>query len=230
MARNITLVTSFLDYECTKECSSLTIEGKPNIKKICEQLNKNSNGTTVYEINERSQFIDVWYLGKRISSIIGWYPENATSAYFKGEVETIDEDKAFNMFPLFPMSEEHKRKISEAEMGKKLSEETKKKIGDSNRGKKRSPEECVAIGQRDINSEDWNLAKCQPILCVENGVIYRSIRDAAKQLDCKYPAIIRVLKGERQHHHGYTFKKATYEEYIAQDIAQLIKVKLKTIK
>lgn len=39
-----------------------------------------------------------------------------------------------------PLSEEHKRKLSEAHMGKHFSEETKRKIGYGNRGKVRSEE------------------------------------------------------------------------------------------
>ncbi len=46
-----------------------------------------------------------------------------------------------------PLSEEHKRKISESEKGRKFSEETKKKISEANKGKKLSEETKMKLSK-----------------------------------------------------------------------------------
>lgn len=94
-----------------------------------------------------------------------------------------------------PLSEEHKRKISEANTGKIRSEETKKKISalksgknHPNWGKHLSEETKQKIGRKNkgkhrTDEEKENLRKIHsiPVQCVETGVIYDSALQAEKR-------------------------------------------------
>jgi len=44
------------------------------------------------------------------------------------------------------------------------------------------------------------------IVCLNTGVVYNSMKDAAEELNLTIPNIIQVLKGRRLETKGYSFK------------------------
>lgn len=102
-------------------------------------------------------------------------------------------------------SDETKRKISLRLTGIKRSEETKKKIGAASR--MRSPGK---LGKQ--ASEDQKI-KCRlsnpnrkPVMCIETGVVYLSITQAANVNGVHRQHIQEVLRGKRNSAGGYTWK------------------------
>ncbi len=104
------------------------------------------------------------------------------------EIEMIDKHNAFTKQYGYnatkggegsngiPCSEEKKNKISKANKGRKFSEKTKKIMSE------------LKLGVKPIN--------CKKVLCVETGVIYKSMHDAEKETGAKYKNISKVCKGE----------------------------------
>lgn len=84
-------------------------------------------------------------------------------------------------------TEEAKLKISKARKGFKVSEKTRKRMSQSH-----------------LNSDHVKKIR-KPIMCVENGVTYRSMSEAAKKLNLQVSNICHVLKGKRKNTKGYTF-------------------------
>lgn len=97
-------------------------------------------------------------------------------------------------------TEESKLKMSKASECKKHSKETKLKIGKiasiSLKGKKKSQEHCLNIGK----------SKSKSIICLNNGIIYQSLTQAAKELSLGKSHICHVLKGRYNHANNYKFK------------------------
>ena len=52
----------------------------------------------------------------------------------------------------------------------------------------------------------------KPVLCVETGVVYKSIKDAARQLNAHHILISKVCRGLRKTTLGLHFKFADKEE------------------
>ena len=95
-------------------------------------------------------------------------------------------------------SEETRRKIAEGNRGKHLSEETKKKIGDANRGRRASLETRRRMSES---------SRCKrKVLCVETGIIYNSIRDAAKDVGTPASNVGSVCTGKTKTAGGYSWK------------------------
>jgi len=106
----------------------------------------------------------------------------------------------------FEVSDETRRRLSESHKGKKApwnsykrSAATREKLSRifTGRpgfwtGKKRPPEHF----------------KTDPVLCLNNGVTYRSHREAAKALKVCFKKISLVVKGKRNHTGGYRFVRA----------------------
>ena len=97
-----------------------------------------------------------------------------------------------------PVSEETRRKIAEGNRGKHLSEETKKKIGDANRGRRASLETRRRMSE--------SSSRKRKVLCVETGIIYNSIRDAAKDVGTPASNVGSVCTGKTKTAGGYSWK------------------------
>lgn len=93
-------------------------------------------------------------------------------------------------------SEEQKLKWSLERKGKPVSEEHAAK----NR--------TARIGHK--NNETWRKAQfeshAKAIICLETNKVYRSAREAAKDLNLQYSKISNVCTGKRKSTGGYTFK------------------------
>lgn len=99
-------------------------------------------------------------------------------------------------------SELCRQRQKETATGKILTEETKKKIGENNIGKhKITPE----------HREKLNKSKHKKILCLDNGLIYSSSKEAEISLMLPRGKIGMVCSGRRKHTRGYHFRYYTEE-------------------
>lgn len=94
-------------------------------------------------------------------------------------------------------SEEKKRKISEAQRGRKLTEEHKAKLSIAKQGSHHAPPSAET--RKKISNSH---AKKQ-VYCEETDVIYESIRSCAKKLGLDPTAVCACCKGKHKSTHGY---------------------------
>ena len=92
-------------------------------------------------------------------------------------------------------SEETRRKIGEANRGKVISEDTRRKIGEANRGRIASEEL-----RRKMSDSSSNKRR---VICVETGVIYDSMREAAASVNTPRSNIGSVCTGKTKTAGGY---------------------------
>lgn len=105
-------------------------------------------------------------------------------------------------------SEETRRKISEAQIGKTLSEETKRKISKAHKGKHHaSPSEET---RRKISQAH----KKRPVICIDDGIIYESVQECGRRLQVDASSVSACCRGKisyvKNHHLKY------YDEYITK--------------
>ena len=101
-----------------------------------------------------------------------------------------------------PLSDEHRKKISKANLGKKRSESTRKKMSECLKGHRVTEETRKKLS---VNSK---LKKA--VRCIENGKIFDSITAAAKWANVSVNAISIALRGK-------TKKSANYHwEYVEE--------------
>jgi group I intron endonuclease len=126
------------------------------------------------------------------------------------------------------MSEDSKKKMSLSHLGernfnfgKPKSEEIKNKISAANIGKKRSQSFKDSRSQyMRLNNPQFNMSvekierlnayndiKKVKIICIETGIIYGSISEAAKELSISKGNISRVLSGKYKQTNGFSFKE-----------------------
>ena len=88
------------------------------------------------------------------------------------------------------LSKERCENQSKARRGKKHKEETKTKIGASNKGSHHSEET-----RRKMSEEHTQHPGPRKVLCVETGVVYDAIIDAARAYDIPQNCIVNVCRG-----------------------------------
>ena len=98
------------------------------------------------------------------------------------------------------VSEETRRKISDAQIGKIVSEETKKK--QSEIAKKRKHKPCSNETKKKI-SEKHNKKK---IICLETNEVFDSIQECRRKTGIEATSICAVCKGKHKTAKGYSFK------------------------
>ena len=128
---------------------------------------------------------------------------NLEQAVILEELLIVQYDTRKNGFNISPKSingysnthsDEMKAKWSEDRKGKKVSEEHAAKNRIARLGHKNSPEHQAKI------------IKPKPVMCLETGKVYKSAREAAKDLNLQYSKISLVCTGQRSHTGGYHFK------------------------
>lgn len=99
------------------------------------------------------------------------------------------------------------RKSIESHKGKHRSVETRKKISEANKGKS-SPwkGKHLSTETRQKLSESHKGKNAKAVICVETGILYSSIAEAAKSIGVAYPNISRVLHGVQKTCGGYHWK------------------------
>lgn len=128
-----------------------------------------------------------------------------------------------------PKTEVHKQKISMSNKGKKFSDESRKKMSlnhadvsgkhNPNFGKKLSDEHIQKMVEASKSQEaiakmkknkTWYSGKDNPnskrVLCIETGVIYETLNDAARENNCNPTKVSAVCHGHRKHTQNLHFK------------------------
>lgn len=106
-----------------------------------------------------------------------------------------------------PCSDETKKKISEAQKGRKLSPEHRKKLSENHR--KFSSEEAkrkMSEAWTDEMKEKQASRYKKTVICLETGVEYSCVQEAADILDLSKSSIRHNIHGRCKTVHGYTFK------------------------
>lgn len=80
-----------------------------------------------------------------------------------------------------------------------MSEETKKKISEANKGKKRTKEQKQRIRSR---------IKTKPVICIETGIYYKGAYEVEEILGIHHSSITRCCKGKQKTSGGYHWKYA----------------------
>lgn len=104
------------------------------------------------------------------------------------------------------LSEEHKEKLRQAKLGKKLSPEHIAKAAKGRTGMKRSEAHCKAISESLKGKKmpvDSQADKYKQVVCIESGKIYKSITEAAKEFKLYTTNISKVCKGQMQKTGGF---------------------------
>ena len=96
-----------------------------------------------------------------------------------------------------PCSEEKKRKISEAQIGRKFSEECKMKMSLAKKGKHHAP---PSMETRKKISDSH---KKKPVYCIETNKVYPSVQECARQLLVDAPSVSHCCLGQISNIKGY---------------------------
>lgn len=125
-------------------------------------------------------------------------------------------------------SEERKQYVLQNQLigprvGHPVSEGTRQKLREANLGKKQSKE---TIDKRRISlKEAWKRNpvphSMKPVICVETGVVFESVKAAAASIGVKPGRITAVLKGKRKRCHGYHFIYAKSVETIPDECKEV---------
>lgn len=94
------------------------------------------------------------------------------------------------------LSEEHKQKISNFQLGRVKSEETRKKLSLKHKGKKLSEEHIKNMSKSRKGLIVANHEK--PVICTKTGQIFRSIKVAAPYSGFSKSFLAAMLRGEKE--------------------------------
>ena len=100
------------------------------------------------------------------------------------------------------LSAETRLKISEANKGKHISAETRRKLSEASKGTHHSHE------TRKKMSESHKGKTAKAVVCVETGILYSSVTEAAKYIGVTQSAISNVVRGAQKTAGGYHWKYA----------------------
>jgi hypothetical protein len=104
------------------------------------------------------------------------------------------------------ISDEHKEKLRQAKLGKKQSPEHIAKASATRRGKKYSDAHCKAISESLKGKKmpvDSQAKKYKQVICIDTGKIYKSVTEAAKELNLFTTNISKACKGKLTQTGGY---------------------------
>ena len=134
----------------------------------------------------------------------GWHPSDET---IKKQRDSHIGKYAGENNPFYGKhhSEESKAKMSASHTGrgKPLSEEHKKKIGEANKGRVMSAESRRKMSEQRKGKAAKNKKR---VMCVNNGVVYDSLTEAAIQTGANRKHISAVCKGARNTTRGLKFQ------------------------
>ena len=102
-----------------------------------------------------------------------------------------------------PCSEETKKKISEAEKGIKFSEERKRHISEALMGRKNGP--CPEKTRKLISERYPNK---RSVYCKETDQVYKSVHECARTLGLDATNVSATCRGKHKHAKGYHLKYA----------------------
>ena len=108
-------------------------------------------------------------------------------------------------------TQEQRQRMSNAHKGIKQTEETKEKISKTLKGRVFTEEHRKKLSNAAKKKNNLALLREKQkklVFCFENGKIYPSIHEAARELGVSTGNIVSVCKGERKQTGGYHFRYA----------------------
>lgn len=121
-------------------------------------------------------------------------------------------------------TEEHRRKISEAGMGRKHSEEFKQMVSRIHKGKtlSESTRSKISIARRGKPLSEKQLTAIQnrpnprskEVICLNTGVVFENITKAASCMKLDSSGVSKVCYGKRKHYKNIRFK--FLDEYLSE--------------
>lgn len=127
--------------------------------------------------------------------------------------------------PGYRHSEESKKKISLAGLGRKMPEEAKRRLSKKQKGKKRSAEVRKKLSEMRkatplTEAQEAALAagreEKKPVFCYETGIFYSCLHEASDILGVDRANLKKHLLGKRGQCGGYHFRWASKEEFLEQ--------------
>lgn len=114
-------------------------------------------------------------------------------------------------------SEETREKHRQALSGIKRSEETKAKMSEYAKNRSEEHKEKLSKALTGVSRGKWKkhteehiwksaIKRAKPVRCIETGTVYFGVYEAGRQLGISGSLINKVLRGERNHTHGYHFE------------------------
>lgn len=122
------------------------------------------------------------------------------------EWNTTNKDKGYNItlggesFNGYKITEEHRKKLSEANKGKTISKETRKKSSESHKGYKWTEEQKQKLSEANKGKNNPNATK---VYCVELNMVFNTITEASEYVGCNKSGISNCLHGKRKTCGGY---------------------------
>lgn len=110
------------------------------------------------------------------------------------------------------MSDEHKRKIIEANTGKDMSIETRDKIRQGLKGKEKSELHKKRLSESrkgKYTGKDNSIAEA--VRCIETGEIFECMRDADRKLQVASGSVSKCIVGKQKTVRGYHFERVSEE-------------------
>ena len=99
-----------------------------------------------------------------------------------------------------PCSEEKKKKISEAQKGRKFTEEHKQKLSEA------AKKHHVPCSEEKKKKLSQNYPNKKQVYCVELNTVYESVQECARQLGLQATNVSKVCKGKLHTTGGYHLK------------------------
>lgn len=97
-----------------------------------------------------------------------------------------------------PCTEEKKKKISDAQKGRKFTQEHKNHISHAKRGKTHTTSETTKKKISDSHAK-------KQVICVETNIVYPSIQQCGRDLGIDPTTICAICRGRVKSYHGFHF-------------------------
>ena len=100
-------------------------------------------------------------------------------------------------------TEEHRKKISEVMKGHEITEETRKRMSEAKKGKKRKPFSEEHKQKMSEARKGENNPMATKVYCVELDMVFNTVTEASKFVGCNKSNISVVLRGKQKTAKGY---------------------------
>lgn len=98
------------------------------------------------------------------------------------------------------------RNIGNSYASREFTEEHKKRISEGLKGKPKTKEHIANLRKPKSSTENMGKSHRKQVLCIETGKIYKSVKDASKQMGIHKDAISNCARGKTKTSGGYTWK------------------------
>lgn len=103
-----------------------------------------------------------------------------------------------------PCSKEKALKISNTQKGRRLTEEHRRKISQAKKGESHRP--LSEKERKTISNSSYHQSRKKAVICLDTNVIYESVQECARELHLDATNVSAVCLGKHSHTKGYHFK------------------------